>query len=60
MCKGLQDNEVCIVGAIEAILITAQEILHLQHMAFEDLPTVKKVLARVQRGSGFEATYVPG
>ena len=54
MCKGLQDHEMCIVGAIEAVLKTAQEITCLQDVAFEDLPTVKKV---VQKGSGSEITY---
>ena len=57
LCKGLQDDEVCIVGALEAILKTAQEIQSLQNTAFENLPTVRKVIARVQRGSGFETTY---
>ena len=57
MCKGLQDDELCVVGAIEAVLKTAQEITCLQDMAFEDLPTVKKVLARLQKGSGCDVTY---
>ena len=57
MCKALQDNEVCIVGTIEAVLKTAQAITSLQTVAFEDLTTVKNVLARVQKGSGLEVTY---
>ena len=57
MCKALQDDEVCIVGAIEAVLKTAQAITSLQTVAFDDLTTVKKVLARVQKNSGLEVTY---
>ena len=57
MYKALQDDEVCIVGAIEVVLKTAQAITSLQTVAFEDLTTVKKVLARVQKGSGLEVTY---
>ena len=57
MCKSLQDDEVCIVGAIVVVLKTAQAITNLQTVAFEDLNTVKKVLARVQKGSGLKVTY---
>lgn len=57
MCKGLQDDESCVVGAIEAVLKTAQEITCLQDVAVEEIPTVKKVLARIQKGSGCDITY---
>ena len=57
MCQALQDDVVCIVGAIEVDLKTAQAITSLQTVAFEDLNIVKKVLARVQKGSGLEVTY---
>ena len=57
MCKALQDDEVCIVGAIEAVLKTVQAIESVQTVAFEDLLTVKKILARVKKGSG---CYIPG
>ena len=59
MCKGLQDDELCVVGAIEALLETVQEITCLQDVAFEDLPTVKKVLARVQKRV-WVGCYIPG
>ena len=57
MCKVLQDDEVSIVGPIEAVLKTAQSITNLQTVAFADLTTVKKVLARVEKGCGLEDTY---
>ena len=43
----LNDAEL-LAGAIEAILKTAREISSLQATTFEDLPTAKKVLARIQ------------
>eukprot|EP00731_Ephydatia_muelleri_P014028 Em0007g1338a len=40
----LQEDELCVVSAVEAIL---KAIENIRTAAFEDLPTVKRVLARV-------------
>ena len=47
LCKVLQEDEICVVGAIEAIIRTCKGIESIKTKSFEDLPTVKKVLARV-------------
>ena len=56
LCKVLQDDEVCLVGAIEALLKTCKAIEKIKTSTFEDLPTVKKIIARVQN-TGDEVTY---
>lgn len=56
LCKALQDDEICIVTAIEGVLKTNKAIEHLKSITFEDLPTVKKVLDRIQQ-SKEETTY---
>lgn len=44
----LQDDEVCVISAIEAVLKTSNNIQTVVDTAFEDLPMVKKVLSRIQ------------
>ena len=56
LCKVLQDDEVCVVGAIEGFLKTSRQIESLASITFDDLPTVKKVLGRMQN-DGIENTY---
>ena len=47
LCKALQEDELCVVSAVEAILKATKAIENIRTAAFEDLPTVKRVLARV-------------
>lgn len=56
-CKVLQDDEVCIVGAIEAILKTSRAIEKLTATSFDDLPTVKKVSSRIEHSESGSTTY---
>ena len=56
MCKTLQYDEICVVSAIESTLKTSKAIERLRSTPFDDLPTVKKVLGRVQHDEG-ENTY---
>lgn len=47
-CKVLQDDEICAVDTIEAVLKTSKAIEKLKTTDFNELPTVKKVLSRIQ------------
>ena len=57
LCKVFQDDEVCTVGAIEAILKTSRAIAKLTATSFDDLPTVKKVSSRIEHSEGGSTTY---
>lgn len=48
LSKVLQDDELCITEAIEAILKTNRNTENLKATNFDDLPTVKKVTSRIQ------------
>ena len=48
----LQDEEICVVSAIEAVLKTNKVIDKFNTTAFDDLPTVKKVIAGIQHIDG--------
>ena len=48
LCKVLQDDEICVVDAIEAVLKTSKNVEKLKTLNFDELPTVKKVLSRIQ------------
>ena len=50
LCKVLQEDEACVVRAIEAILRTKKSI------PFHNLPTVKKVLNRIQHDNDGSVT----
>ena len=52
LCKALQDEEICVVSAIEAVLKTNKAIDKFSTTAFDDLPTVKKVITRIQHSHG--------
>ena len=45
LCKILQEDELCVVRAIESLLKTKKSMEKLKAAAFEELPTVMKVLA---------------
>ena len=61
LSKSLQSTEINVVEAIEGILKTKKSIEKLKTTTFNDLPTVKKVMSRVQSGdeseSATETTY---
>lgn len=43
LCKVLQQDEICMVGAIESLLKTKRNLDKLKTTAFENMPAVKKV-----------------
>ena len=47
LCKILQEDDTCVVRAIEAVIKTSKSEDKLKATTFEDLPTVKKVLGRM-------------
>jgi hypothetical protein len=57
LCKCFQADEMCIVGAIEALLRTTASIRKLKTTALEDFPSVKKVLERVKEDHGGIKSY---
>ena len=57
LCKALQEDELCIVSAVEAILKATKAIEKVRTAAFEDLPNVKRVLARVHIDENGTHTY---
>ena len=42
LCKALQDDELCIVSAVEAILICTKAIEKVNTTMFENLPMVRE------------------
>lgn len=48
LCKALQGDDLCIVGAIESLLRTSSAIEKLKDMQFKEYPSVKKVLLRIK------------
>ena len=50
--EGLQVEEICVVSAIEAVLKTNKAIDKFNATAFDDLPTVKRVISRPQHTDG--------
>ena len=57
LCKVLQDDEICVVDAIEAVLKTSKAVEKLKTTDFDELPTVKKVLLRIQHTADDGTTY---
>ena len=51
LCKVLQEDELCVVQAIESVFKVKQSMDKLKATSFKELPTVKvkKVLERIQR-----------
>ena len=58
MCKSLQYDEVCVESAIESTLKASKVIESLRCTPFDELPTVKKVLGRVQHEGGEKSIKV--
>ena len=56
LCKVLQEDELCVVRAIESVLKTKKSMDKMKEAVFEELPTMKKVLERVQQAEG-SVTY---
>ena len=52
LCKVLQEDEVCVVGAIESLLKAKRNLDNLKTTTFENLPVVKKVINRIKREDG--------
>ena len=50
LCKILQEEDVCVVRAIESVMKTSNSGDKLKATNFEDLPTVKKVMGRMSDG----------
>ena len=48
LSKALQDDELCVIDAIEALLNTSKAMEKLILLPFGELPTVKKVMSKVQ------------
>ena len=57
LCKVLQDDGISVVGAIEAVLKTSKAVEKLKTTNFNELPTVKKVLSRIQHTDHDGTTY---
>ena len=57
LCKVLQEDEICVLSAIEAIIKTCKAIDSTKTKPFEDLPTVKKVLTRVHMTENGATVY---
>ena len=62
LSKVLKEDELCIVRAIEAMMTTKRKLGELKAKQFEELPTVKKVLTRIQQNevandTGAKTTY---
>ena len=60
LCKTLQEDDVCVVRAIEGILKASQSADQLNDTPFQDLPTVKKVLGRISRNGDEGSTVYHG
>ena len=57
LCKMLQADDVCVLGALEALLKTSTSMEKIKAISFKDLPSVKKVLSRISQGDGSSTTY---
>ena len=44
MCKVLQEDELCVVRAIESVITTKRSMDKVRETPFEELPTGRKVL----------------
>ena len=57
LCKVLQQDDVCVVEAIEAILKTSKAIEKLASTSFDNLPTVKVVSSRIVHNADCSQPY---
>ena len=60
LCKVLQEDELCIVRAIEQIMKTKKNIDKLKKTEFEHLPTVRKILSRVSEDRKYQSDKILG
>ena len=60
LCKILQEDDVCVVRAIEAVVKTSKSGDKLKATHFEDLPTVKKVLGRLSHSDDSDSMVYQG
>ncbi len=60
LCKVLQEDEVCVVSAIEAILKTAKNLEKVKSTPVDNLPTVKVVLSRITHENDTTLTTYQG
>lgn len=56
LCKALQDDEVCVVRAVEVLLKAKKELDQKKALNFDELVTVKKVIDRIETVDN-EKTY---
>ena len=56
LCKDLQEEEVCVVSVINALVKAAQSLDAMKSTNLSDLPTVKKILSRIKE-QDTETTY---
>ena len=57
LCKVLQEEEICVVRAIEAVMKTKKSLEKIKTTPFEDLPSVKKVLGRIKHEDNGSTSY---
>ena len=57
LCKVLQEEEICVVRAIEAVMKTKKSLEKIKTTPFEDLPSVKKALGRIKHEEDGSVTY---
>ena len=57
LCKVLQEEEICVVKAIEAVMKTKKSLEKIKTTPFEDLPSVKKALGRIKHEEDGSVTY---
>ena len=60
LCKVLQQDDVCVVDAIEAILKTSKAFEKLASTSLDDLPTMKMVSSRMVHNADSSTTYTSG
>ena len=48
LCKILQEDEICVVQAIESALKTKKSLEKIETVELEELPSIKKVLGRIK------------
>ena len=56
LCKVVQDDELCVVAAIESIWKTQRHMDQLEQTSALDLPSVKHILSTMQQSDG-KSTY---
>ena len=57
LCKVLQNDEICVLSAIKAVLKTSKNIETIISTEFKELPTVKKVLSRIKGANETPASH---